>query len=249
MPDASRQLEAMPAADGRLHPRFRRALALGLVVGAHALAFWFLLRPTLIELPTAAEALILVDIPAPPPPPPIPEAPPEPEGQSAPEAPKAKPRPVAAPPPDVVVPPPEPSPTPPAPAEGPDTASGAANVDRGGTAAGGEGIGSGLGRGGAGTGGGGATRAHRVAGNILRSDYPRARNPREVGGSVTAHFDVGVDGRARNCRVVRSSGNPERDAITCRLIEQRFRYEPARDPRGNPVPDVAGWRQDWWPDG
>ena len=237
----------MPATKGRLQPRTRRALALALVLGAHALAFWFLLRPMMISQPAAEEALILVDIPAPPPP--IPDAPPEPEGQSAPEAPKADAKPVAAPVPDVVVPTPLPAPTPPAPAEGPDNQSGAANVDRGGTAAGGAGIGSGLGQGGAGTGGGGPTRARRIAGNILKADYPRARSSREVGGSTTAHFEVGTDGRARNCRVVRSSGNRDRDQITCRLIEQRFRYEPARDPQGNPVADIAGWRQDWWPDG
>ena len=124
-----------------------------------------------------------------------------------------------------------------------------ASTDRGGSSAGGNGIGAGLGKGGSGTGGGGITRARRIAGDIQRADYPRARKTNEVGGSVTAHFDVGADGRARNCRVVRSRGNSERDGITCRLIEQRFRFEPARDASGRPVADVAGWRQDWWPDG
>ena len=177
----------------------------------------------------------------------MPDAPPKPEGQSAPEAPKARPKPIAAPRPDVEVPPETPVPTPPAPAEGPDAVAGAALRDAGGTAAGGQGIGSGLGNGGAGTGGGGGTRARRIAGDIGRADFPRARSAGEMGGSTTAHFDVGTDGRVSNCRVVRSSGNLERDRIVCRLIEQRFRYAPARDAAGNPVPDVAGWRQDWWP--
>lgn len=237
----------MHALNGRPHPRRLRVLALGAVLGAHALAFWFLLRPTTVSPPPAETAMVMVNIPAPPPPPDL-KAAPEPEGQSAPEAPKRRPRPVAAPPPKVVVPPPDPAPTPPAPADGPDSQSGAGKLNRGGTAAGGQGIGSGLGSGGAGTGGGGITRARRIAGNIERRDYPRARNPGEVGGSVTAHFEVGADGRARNCRVVRSSGNAERDSITCRLIEQRFRYAPARNAQGQAVPDVAGWRQDWWQD-
>ncbi|MCG2842118.1 energy transducer TonB [Sandaracinobacter sp. RS1-74] len=233
----------------RPHPRRRRAIALALVLGAHALAFWFLLRPMAIQPPLAEDAMILLDIrEPPPPPPPLPEAPPEPEGQSAPEAPKAKPSPIAAPKPEVVVPPPEPVPTPPAPAEGPDALSGAAARDLGGSAAGGAGIGSGLGKAGAATGGGGGTRARRIAGNIVRADFPRTRSLQETGGSTTAHFEVGADGRARNCRVVGSSGHAERDRITCRLIEERFRYEPARDSRGNPVPDIAGWRQDWWPE-
>ena len=238
----------MPATDGRPHPRLRRAVVLALVVGAHALAFWLLLRPMILPAPAPDEAMILVDIAAPPTPPPVQEAPPEPEGQSAPEAPKAEPKPVAAPPPDVVVQP-KPVPTPPAPATGPDVNAGAASTDRGGSSAGGNGIGAGLGKGGSGTGGCGITRARRIAGDIQRADYPRARKTNEVGGSVTAHFDVGADGRARNCRVVRSSGNSERDGITCRLIEQRFRFEPARDASGRPVADIAGWRQDWWPDG
>lgn len=234
------------SASGRQPLRTRRAFALALVLGAHALAFWFLLRPSLITLAAEEVAMIVVAVEAPPPS--VPEAPAEPEGQSAPEAPKADARPVAAPPPEVVVPPPEPTPMPPAPATGADSVSGSANLDRGGTAAGGQGTGAGLGQSGAGTGGGGIVRARRIAGEIQRADYPRARAANEVGGSVTAHFEVGADGRARNCRVVRSSGNAQRDDITCQLIERRFRYAPARDANGKAVADVAGWRQDWWPD-
>jgi protein TonB len=63
---------------------------------------------------------------------------------------------------------------------------------------------------------------------------------------VQAHFEVGVDGRVSDCRVVRSSGNAELDATTCRLIERRFRYAPARDAQGRAVPDVAGWEEEWW---
>ena len=231
---------------GRPPKRNARAPALALVVGVHVLAFWFLLRPIALTIPQADQAMIVVDVPAPPPPPP--EAPPEPEGQSAPEAPRADPKPIATPPPPLIVPPPVPAPTPPAPAQGPDSRSGASETDRGGSAAGGEGIGSGLGRGGAGTGGGGITRARRIAGDIVRDDFPRNRDGPQSGSSLTAYFDVGADGRARNCRVIRSSGHPERDAITCRLIEKRFRYEPARDANGQRVADVAGWRQEWWPD-
>lgn len=235
----------MPA-QGRPPKRLSRAFALALVVAAHMLAFWFLLRPAALATQPADQAMIVVDIPAPPPP--LPEAPPEPEGPSAAEAPRADPKPVATPPPPLIVPPPVPAPAPPAPAQGPDNQSGAAETDRGGTAAGGEGIGAGLGRGGAGTGGGGLTRARRIAGDIVRADFPRNRDGAQAGSSLTAYFDVGADGRARNCRIIRSSGQAERDAITCRLIEKRFRYDPARDAQGRPVADVAGWRQDWWAD-
>lgn len=136
-----------------------------------------------------------------------------------------------------------------APLEGVEQLAGAAPLNKGGTAAGGDGTGAGLGTAGTGAGGGGITRARRIAGDTRRADFPRARPSRQLGGSATAHFDVGTDGRVRNCRIVRTSGSAERDATLCRLIVDRFRYEPARDARGTAVPDVAGWRQDWWPDG
>jgi len=42
-------------------------------------------------------------------------------------------------------------------------------------------------------------------------------------------FTVQVNGRATNCRISRSSGVPELDGLTCRLIEQRFRFRPGTD--------------------
>ena len=59
-------------------------------------------------------------------------------------------------------------------------------------------------------------------------------------------FTVGTDGRARDCAVLRSSGDATLDATTCRLIADRFRYAPATDAGGRPVAEVRGWRQDWW---
>lgn len=59
-------------------------------------------------------------------------------------------------------------------------------------------------------------------------------------------FTVGTDGRAGGCTVMRSSGNAELDATTCRLIERRFRFDPARDTQGRLVSDVKGWEQVWW---
>ncbi len=100
---------------------------------------------------------------------------------------------------------------------------------------------------GVGTGSGtGVTRARWLSGRIDRRDYPADASRSGVGGSVTVHFDVGSDGRVGGCVVVGSSGNAELDRTTCRLIEARFRYAPARDPAGDPVADIAGWRQDWW---
>ena len=55
-----------------------------------------------------------------------------------------------------------------------------------------------------------------------------------------------TNGRAGGCTVVRSSGHAALDATTCRLIEKRFRFEPARDAQGRPVQELRGWKQDWW---
>ncbi len=124
---------------------------------------------------------------------------------------------------------------------------GAANTPGAGTGAGGMGTGFGSGNNGDGTGGGGvAARARMVSGRITNADYPPSARAARQGGTVTAHFNVGTDGRARNCSVVKSSGNADIDATTCRLIEQRFRFEPARNKAGQPITDVTGWQQTWW---
>ena len=100
---------------------------------------------------------------------------------------------------------------------------------------------------GPGTGGGGiASRAKLVGGRITNTDYPKSATSARQGGSATVHFTVGANGRPSKCRVVKSSGNADIDATTCRLIEQRFRYEPARNKAGHPISDVTGWQQTWW---
>ncbi len=124
---------------------------------------------------------------------------------------------------------------------------GAATIAGPGTGAGGIGSGFGSGNGGDGTGGGGiASRAKLVSGRIKNSDYPKSATAAKQGGTVTAHFSVGTDGRVSKCRIVKSSGNAEIDTATCRLIEQRFRYEPARNKAGQAIDDVTGWQQTWW---
>ncbi|WP_173204413.1 energy transducer TonB [Sphingopyxis sp. BSNA05] len=64
-----------------------------------------------------------------------------------------------------------------------------------------------------------------------------------------AHFTVGADGRASDCRIHQSSSHATLDATTCKLIEQRFRFEPARDASGRAVARPYGWLQEWWQDG
>ena len=56
---------------------------------------------------------------------------------------------------------------------------------------------------------------------------------------------VEPDGRVTNCRVTHSSGVAELDALTCRLMEQRFRFRPSTDRYGRPIADEVDWDQDW----
>jgi protein TonB len=88
-------------------------------------------------------------------------------------------------------------------------------------------------------------RARWKSGAMDRRDLPPEIRRTGFTGSVTAHFDVDAQGRPSGCVVVQSSGNAALDATTCRLIESRFRFHPARDSGGNSVADVTGWRQDW----
>ena len=52
---------------------------------------------------------------------------------------------------------------------------------------------------------------------------------------MSVSYTAETDGRATNCRITDSSGSPELDDTTCRLIEQRFRFRPSQDRNGRPV--------------
>lgn len=109
----------------------------------------------------------------------------------------------------------------------------------------GNGAGGGSGGQGFGDSDGGGTDLVQIAGSIGPSDYPRDLRERGIGGRVEMLFTVGTDGRVTSCRVTRSSGVPELDALTCRLVQQRFRYRPSTDRYGRPIPDEVEGEQDW----
>jgi protein TonB len=48
-----------------------------------------------------------------------------------------------------------------------------------------------------------------------------------------------------SCTVTRSSGVAELDALTCRLIRERFRYRPSTDRYGRPIADEVEGEHDW----
>lgn len=109
----------------------------------------------------------------------------------------------------------------------------------------GNGAGGGFGGPGYGNSDGGGTDLEQIAGEITPRDYPRHLREAGIGGTVGILFTVGVNGRVTRCAVTRSSGIPELDALTCRLIQQRFIYRPGTDRYGRPVSDEVEGEHEW----
>jgi protein TonB len=111
------------------------------------------------------------------------------------------------------------------------------NGGRSGTGNGTGSAGNGGGSGGDGDGDG--TPPRQTHGHLAFEDLPEplraAILARGTGGTVTVAYEIEVDGRVSGCIPVRSSGEPELDRETCRLIEQHFRFAPARDGNGRAV--------------
>lgn len=232
-----------PFAEQLSRPRWGTLL---LVVLLHILAFAGLVRafaPNFASRVIAQTTSLIAVTVTPPPPEPAPETKPS-EGAAAEPGRKAVPQAVTAP----EVPRPPSTPVPRASASGTAASSGASEQGEG-TGAGGEGAGIGSGRSGGGADGVPVTRPVKIAGDIDNArDYPIPPGGRQVriGHSVTIAMTVGVDGRASNCRVISPSPDPVADRITCRLAVERFRFRPAMDTDGSPVPATYGWRQSWF---
>lgn len=236
-----------------------RAGAIALVALVHAAVIGGLLTlgPTGVLSEELQRPLEIFDVelprPEPPPPPPVvveSRAAPKEEGAAAPPARKAEATPIkevapivqlAVPPPPVIV----------APTPGVGSAAnvGAAPVDGPGSGAGGQGNGSGSGASGSGSGGGG-TGGEGAGPTVIASTTLTGRSyPREVlrvwpkRGRVFVAVQVQVDGRATDCKVNRSSGNPIVDQWTCRLVEERVRFRPATDEAGQPYVRWYGYIQ------
>ena len=215
-----------------------RAYALAAVVCVQAVLGLVLLSGLRVSVSRPAdvvERLLQLTVPLPPPPPP-----PEPKRtydvSSAPKAEQAPlggspgPKPAHAPPsvtPIVAV---KPSAAP----SGGGTGTGPALGSGAGGGSGGNGYGAGRGR-----------DLELLSGDITPQDYPRRLAKAGIGGTVQMIGTVQPNGHVTNCRVTRSSGVPELDGLTCRLIEQRFVYRPATDRNGRPVSDQVEIEWTW----
>lgn len=168
--------------------------------------------------------------------------------------------PVVAPPPPLpplIVPPPVVA----APTAGNGAAAATGAADRAGPGRGAGGAGSGSGAAGAGSGTGtgsgsgagdgdgdsdGTTRPRQIHGRLHFSDLPEDLQKAHTGGELKLQYLVGIDGRVSDCRILKSSGRPDLDATTCRLITERFRFRPSRETGGNPVPAIIVETHGWY---
>jgi protein TonB len=128
----------------------------------------------------------------------------------------------------------------PVPSTGSAASAGASSVAGPGTGAGG--VGSGLGGGGT---GGGGSHAQRVRGQLNNRDYPISARIAGTEGVVAVRFTVQTNGRVSGCQILKSSDSADLDSTTCRLIEGRFRYRPARDAQGRPIAEVVTTSYTW----
>jgi len=237
------------------HPQDRVRAAIPVLV-VHSLLALLILRGLGVATGMVPDEVVkLIDVTSPPLPPPVARPVEERseggrrEGAAAPANRESRPNEIVAPPP--VLPPISPVQASPVASPGLAPTSGATPQVGPGTGAGGVGSGTGSGRfgdgpgrggdgGGNGTGngrgdGGGFSPPRRIRGRITDRDYPRAVGDSGVGGMVSVIYTIEPDGRATECRITRSSGNRLLDATTCRLIEDRFRFEPSRDRDRRPV--------------
>jgi periplasmic protein TonB len=240
-------------------PARDRAASAAAVLLCHALLAWVLISGLKLSFtPAPSDPLTVFDTRTPPPPPVEEAIPPrartdELEGEAAPPNLKSVASPVVAPKPEVQLDARSPVTAAPMPREGPDRSSGAAPVSGPGTGAGGAGTGTGSGGSGAGTGSGGngsggapVRRARLIRGALSVADYPSSLRGSGIGGRVNIHMIVEPSGRVSRCSIAESSGSPELDAITCRLVQERYLFEPARDARGQPVRDIVGEGHTWF---
>jgi hypothetical protein len=58
---------------------------------------------------------------------------------------------------------------------------------------------------------------------------------RKFDGVVAYRIDVTAEGRAQNCTVTASSGQPKLNALTCSFLLDRAHFLPARDTNGQPI--------------
>ncbi|HYD14574.1 MAG TPA: energy transducer TonB [Allosphingosinicella sp.] len=77
------------------------------------------------------------------------------------------------------------------------------------------------------------------------SDYPQVSLSDRNQGRVILRVMVAADGRAAECSVVATSGDPQIDDRSCRVVRARARFTPGRDASGRPVAIASVFTVTW----
>jgi periplasmic protein TonB len=80
---------------------------------------------------------------------------------------------------------------------------------------------------------------------ISVQDYPPSSLAEHEQGTVYYRLKIGADGHVKDCRVTKSSGFPNLDRASCRLLAQRARFKPALDRAGQPIESTYEDKLDW----
>lgn len=80
---------------------------------------------------------------------------------------------------------------------------------------------------------------------ITNDDYPSTSIRRIEEGNVSYRLAIGSDGRVDGCSITRSSGHARLDEATCRLVERRARFTPAKDETGAAVAGTYTGQVTW----
>jgi TonB family protein len=91
----------------------------------------------------------------------------------------------------------------------------------------------------------GARARADLASYVHPEDYPPDAQILGQSGRVEFEVDVSPEGRAVNCRVMRSQAGEQLNLRTCHIMLIRARFEPARDARGRAVPDTIQSSINW----
>lgn len=70
---------------------------------------------------------------------------------------------------------------------------------------------------------------------VTTSDYPASAIRAGAEGTTAIRVMIGADGRASDCRITATSGNPALDEAACRTYLRRARFRPALDQVGHPI--------------
>lgn len=70
---------------------------------------------------------------------------------------------------------------------------------------------------------------------ITTDDYPSRAIREGAQGTASFRLEIAPNGTVQGCTITKSSGSDQLDAATCRYVQRRARFDPARDSSGNPV--------------